>query len=250
MRYSWLRRFIVSVVIGLTAVTGAVSVRAATYYYVATNSAANGPGTAWTNAFHTIQGAVNVAVGGDTVLVTNGVYNSGGAVTPGYSLTNRACITSAITLRSVNGPSNTFIVGAVDPVSTNGPAAVRCVYLVFGAVVSGFTLTNGNSMASGSVIYDQSAGGALLHSGGTVSNCLLTGCSAYYTGGGAVCLSGGTLNNCTISGNSLANGGYFAGAGVCCYNAGGTVNNCTISGNNSHAASGGGVCCSALAAGR
>ena len=82
--------------------------RAATWY-VATNSPAGGPGTAWTNAFHTIQGAVNAAADDDTVLVTKGLYNTGGVVTPGYVLTNRVCITNAITVRSVNGPTGTFI---------------------------------------------------------------------------------------------------------------------------------------------
>lgn len=48
-----------------------LSAQAATWC-AATSSPADGPGTAWTNAFHTIQGAVNVATNGDTVLVTNG----------------------------------------------------------------------------------------------------------------------------------------------------------------------------------
>lgn len=77
--------------------------------YVWADSPADGPGTAWTNAFHTIQGAVNAAADDDTVLVTKGLYNTGGVVTPGYVLTNRVCITNAITVRSVNGPTGTFI---------------------------------------------------------------------------------------------------------------------------------------------
>ena len=55
---------------------------------------------------------MNAAASGDTVLVTNGVYSAGATVTPGYVLTNRVCITNAITVQSVNGPTNTFIVGA------------------------------------------------------------------------------------------------------------------------------------------
>jgi hypothetical protein len=80
MCYGWrFRGLMAATAIGLATLTGAFTVRAATIY-VATNSPANGPGTSWANAFHTIQGAVNVATDGDTVLVTNGTYNAGGAV--------------------------------------------------------------------------------------------------------------------------------------------------------------------------
>jgi hypothetical protein len=109
-------------VIGLVLTIGAGSVRAATFY-VATSGSASGPGTTWANAFNTIQAAVNAAASGDTVLVTNGVYAAGGAVTPGYSVSNRVCITSTITVRSVNGPTNTFI-GGTAPAGSNA-AAVR-----------------------------------------------------------------------------------------------------------------------------
>ena len=44
-------------------------------YYVWANSLSDGPGTAWSNAFWTIQGAVDAATNaGDVVLVTNGVH--------------------------------------------------------------------------------------------------------------------------------------------------------------------------------
>ena len=108
---------------------------------MATNGSASGPGTSWANAFNTIQAAVNAAASGDTVLVSNGVYSAGAKVTPGYSLTNRVYITSAITVQSVNGPTNTFIVGA----GPRGAGAIRCVYMSAG-VLAGFTLTNGNTL--------------------------------------------------------------------------------------------------------
>ena len=230
---------IATATIGLAAMTATVSVHAATLY-VSTASPADGPGTAWTNAFHTIQGAVNVATSGDTVWVTNGVYDAGGALTPGYSLSNRVYITKAITLQSMNGPANTFIVGAADPASTNGPAAVRCVYLVTNAVVSGFTLTNGNTLMSGTDYdYNQSGGGAFLDHGGTVSNCVLTGCSSYSVGSGAYCFHAGTVNNCTFTGN--AGGAQSAGGGAY-LEQGGTLNNCLLSGNSTYYRGGGAQC--------
>ena len=170
-----------------------------THYVWANSPTPTWPYTNWATAAQTIQDAVNAADVNDTVLVTNGVYATGGAVTPGYSLTNRVCITQAITVLSVNGPANTFIVGAANPSNTNGPAAVRCVYLLTNAVLSGFTLTNGNTMTSGNYYYNQSGGGVFLDNGGTVSNCLLTGCSSYESGSGAFCYYEGTVNNCSSS---------------------------------------------------
>ena len=217
---------------------GAASGHAATLY-VATDSPADGPGTTWATAFHTIQGAVNVATNGDTVWVTNGVYASGGVLTPGYSLSNRVYITQAITLQSVNGPANTFIVGAADPASTNGPAAVRCVYLVTNAIVSGFTLTNGHTLTTENYNYNDSGAGAFLDHGGTVSNCVLTGCSSYGPGSGAYLYHAGTVNNCTFTGN--AGGAQSAGGGAY-LDKGGTLNNCLLSGNSTYYRGGGAQC--------
>ena len=209
-------------------------------HYVWTNSSASAwPYTNWTTAARTIQDAVDAAMSGDTVLATNGAYAAGGAVTPGYLLTNRVCIDKAITVRSVNGPSNTTIVGTSDSSRSDGfgPAAVRCVYLASNAVVSGFTLAHGCTMSEpGDWIHDENGGGALLERGGTLTNCVLAGNSAYDSGGGVLCNYGGTLNTCTLSSNSA---GYGGGA-YCEY--GGTLNTCTFR-SNSASGYGGGVYC-------
>ena len=52
------------------------------------------PFTNWVDAANNIQAAVDVASSNDVVLVTNGVYDSGGTVTPGYAITNRVLITT------------------------------------------------------------------------------------------------------------------------------------------------------------
>ena len=200
--------------------------------YVAPGGSNVWPYGSWANAATTIQAAVSAVATGGTVWVSNGLYSAGATVTPGYALTNRVCITNAITVQSVNGPAATFIVGA----GPQGAGAVRCVYMSAG-VLSGFTLTNGYTQTSGDVTYDQSGGGALLNSGGTVSNCLLTGCSTYRYGGGACCDNGGTLNNCTLSGNSA----YEEGGGVF-FVGGGTLNNCLLYGNTASYDGGGAYC--------
>ncbi|MFH0907559.1 MAG: thrombospondin type 3 repeat-containing protein [bacterium] len=226
--------------------------------HVWTNSPENGPGTAWSNAFHTIQAAVDAAVSNDAVLVTNGVYDAGGAVTPGYALTNRVCIAKAITVESVNGREVTSIVGASDN-GTNGPAAVRCVYLEGSATLIGFTLTNGHTLAGGSYGYETAGGGAFILTNGVISSCTLSGNSAVGDGGGAFCYTGGEVNNCTLSGNTAARGGgaacYFGGlfanctltentgsGGACFFYGGGTFNNCTMTDNRSPYDGGGAYC--------
>jgi hypothetical protein len=210
--------FIAVAVVGLALTIGLGSVGAATFY-VASNGNASGPGTTWANAFNTIQAAVNAAASGDTVLVTNGIYSSGSRGTPGYVLANRVCLSTNITVQSVNGPTNTFIVGA----GPAGSSAVRCAYLSAG-VLSGFTLTNGYTRTSGDPAYDESSGGAFLDGGGTVTNCTITGCSGYWNCGGVWFEDGGTLNNCTIVSNTCP--GSDGGGGYMKY--GGTLNKCMI----------------------
>jgi len=206
-------------------------------FYVSTNGSSIVPYDSWVTAATNIQDAVDAASASDTVLVTNGIYNAGGAVTPGYALTNRICITLPITLRSMNGPDYTFIVGAADSVSSNAAASVRCVYMVENVVLDGFTLTNGHARISGDWAYDESGGGVFLDQGGTVTNCCFSGNLAEY-GGGAECYIGGTLNNCRFLGNTAEYGG-----GAECDDAG-TLNHCVLSGNVA-LSDGGGVACDA-----
>lgn len=102
--------------------------------------------------------------------------------------------------------ADTFYVFTQSP--ADGSGTVRCAYLTTGAVLSGFTLTNGAAMIVGDVYYDQSGGGVLL-TGGTLNDCLLTGNRAEF-GGGAELYTDGTLNNCTLIGNTTK----YDGGGV------------------------------------
>jgi len=205
--------------------------------YVARDSAhPTPPYTSWATAATTMQDAVDEQVPGVVeILVTNGVYQTGAREVSG--MTNRVAVTKPVTVRSVNGPDATQIVGYQVPGTRNGPAAVRCVYLANGVVLAGFTLTNGATQAGGS-------GGGVWCEGpsAVVSNCVLTGNSAGWWGGGA---SGGTLSHCTLRGNSADSGGasYYGTLDTCELTGnsagwwgggayGGTLDHCTLTGNS------------------
>ena len=200
----------------------------ATVRYVDSNSAIpTPPYTNWTSAAHVIQDAVDAALAGDEIVVTNGTYAAGGRAVGTNVLVNRVAVDKPLKLRSANGPTNTIIQGYPVPGTTNGDGAIRCVYLTNGASLSGFTLTNGATRTNGSQWNEQTGGGVWSESTAMVSNCVLVGNSASSDGGGAF---RGALNNCILTGNSaLYGGGGAAGGGeldLC------VLNNCVLTANS------------------
>lgn len=200
-------------------------------WYVSTNGNDSAAGTNWATAKLTIQGGIDASRTGDTVLVSDGVYSTGGRVVFG-SLTNRIAITKPVTVQSVNGSAVTAIHGAWHPAATNGGAAVRCAWIGNGALLAGFTLRNGATRTSGDSEHERSGGGAWCEEGGAISHCTVEGNSAHDYGGGVY---QGTLNNCIVTNNSARMGGGVFWS---------TLNNCVLSGNS--ADFGGGACYGAL----
>ena len=187
--------------------------------YVSTNGNDAADGMSWATAKATIQAGIDVANPGGLVLVSNGVYATGGAFAAG--VTNRIVITKALTVQSMNGPKVTMIEGQ----GPMGESAVRCAYVADGAKLVGFTLTKGFTRTS----YDNASSGGGIYcdsAAGIVSNCILTGNSANYGGGSFY----GTLYNCVLVGNSAASG---AGAWYS------TLYNCTLTGNSASYSVGG-----------
>jgi len=230
----------------------ALGARAATRYVNLDNPSPAAPYTNWTTAATDIQTAVDAAASGDLVLVSNGVYNTGAVAV--YGTSNRVAVTRPVTVQSLNGPGQTVIAGYQVPLWVVGGSAVRCAYLTNGAVLIGFTLTNGaTQMFAGIGNSDEhlSGGGVWCESDSAVlSNCVIVGNTADIRGGGVYY---GTLNHCTLTGNAAVLGGGAYGAALCnCTLSGNaasegggaessTLTNCTVSGN-----SGGGACEGAL----
>ncbi len=198
-------------------VLAAFNLSAATHYVSLQSTNPTPPYTDWTTAATNIQDAVDAAAPGDEIVVTNGVYQTGGRAV--YGMSNRVAVTKRVAVRSVNGPAMTHIMGS-KPI---GATAVRCVYLTNEAVLAGFTLTNGATQFTEDLDERRISGGGVWCEGlsALVSNCVLTGNAASYSGGGAFC---GTLTDCVVSGNS---GGYYGGGAYC-----DTLNACTLTGNS------------------
>jgi len=188
----------------------ASNLSAALVFVSATSPSPTPPYNSWATAAHSIQDAVNVAVPGDQVIVTNGVYPGGLA------------LNKPVNLLSLNGPEFTVIDASLVVGFDN-----RCVTLTNGASLSGFTLTQGPYPEG----YPDEGGGLwCATTNAFVTNCMIINNRARNHGGGAY---GATLYNCTLTRNNATNGsgGAYGSTLVNCTlstNLAGAVNSCTL----------------------
>src|SRR2546427_7937874 len=94
----------------------AASALAAVHYVDVNSTTATPPYTNWTTAATNIQAAVDAAVAGDEIVVTNGTYNP-------------VVVGKPLNVRSVNGPQFTTL---------DGGGFSRCATLTSGSSLSGF----------------------------------------------------------------------------------------------------------------
>ena len=131
-------------------------------------------GTSWEKAFKTIQEAVDAAGKAQKaayVRVKGGIYDEGGNEDETFKAHARVVVPANydkhLLVEAVDGPENTFIVGAPDPDTlkdaTNpgiGPKAYRCVITrSFSCGFAGFTLTNGHAHTATAGSNNDASGG-------------------------------------------------------------------------------------------
>lgn len=173
-------------------------------YYVSPWGSGVAPYDTWETASTNLEDAVSLVRNNDLVLVTNGVYNTGG--TNRFSLLHRMILTNNATIRSINGSRHTVIEGAPDPMTqTTGTDAMRAVYMSKGTL-DGFTIRRGYTDASG--IPAKTEAGGVLMLGGSLLNSHVVGNVAGGQGAGA------WLANCTVSNTLFEKNTTTNGAGI------------------------------------
>ena len=189
------------------------------------------PYTNWANAAATIQQAVDAAVPGDEIVVTNGVYATGGRAVELITGQSRGCGQAADAARASTARSSrsSRAQGARhhqrrrrDPMRISDrrrkPDRVHVDQRALRVPGDYYSQQ-----------YESSGGGLWCESTNAVaSNCVVTVNSDGYYGGGAW---GGTLDSCALIGNSTGawGGGAFYG----------TLNKCLLTGNSAGTPGGG-----------
>jgi len=162
----------------------------------------------------TIQAAIDAAVNEDIVLVGDGVYTGLGNKDLDFK-------GKAITVISVNGPTNTII---------DCEDSGRGFYFHNGegsdSIVSGFTIKNGLTTAQ----WPEGCGGGIfcISSSPVIRNCILTNNTAYEPGGGiALHDSSANIEDCVIADNDA-----HAAGGISLWESSSVnITNCIVSGN-------------------
>ena len=212
------------IVVCATAISTWVPVAGGANLYVSTSGQHNAPFSTWLDAATNIQAAVDSALIGDTIWVTNGVYGGAGAVdalSDSVSRsTNVVLVTKAIRLQSVNGPGVTII---------DGDNLYRGIQVSnANAIISGFTIKNckphgsrdgaglhiGSGMAEHLIVVSNNAalvGGGIYAKLSSLSN-IVVQFNVSSNDGGGIRIETSTIDSCIVTHNLArqAGGGIYA----------------------------------------
>jgi hypothetical protein len=229
----------------------ASTAQAATWYVVSGGTGTQ-DGSSWTNAYASIQTALDAASSGDQVWVSQGTYT--GSSSPVVTIKSGMAVYGGFA-----GTETTFDdrdLSTSHTTTIDGENARQCVDVDTTATLDGFTVTKGNNTGnSGGGIYSAGTvsnctvsdntttitypieGGGIYAESGIVTNCIIMNNSSY--SGGGISVNSGMVSNCLITGNSSI-GTYASGGGIV-VSSGGVVTNCTVSKNSSDDGNGGGI---------
>ena len=179
----------------------------------------------------TIQGAIDTAVNGDTVIVAPGTYTGTGNRDIDFK-------GKAITVRSIDPNDPDIVAGTIIDCDGTEAQPHRGFYFHShenaGSVLNGLTITNGYATYGGGIYCSSSSP--------TITNCTFTGnVASFWGGGGIFCYnSSPTITNCIFTGNSVYGDGNEGGGMLNVNNSSPMVIGCTFNGNSAYF--GGGMC--------
>src|SRR3972149_1891418 len=221
--------------------------------FIDVNATGKNDGSSWTNAYNSLQDALNAASSGDDILAAKGIYkpDQGKGITPGdrgatFQLSNGVTIKGGYAgsdeldanARNIN-VNKTILSGDLngddEPNFANNNDNSYNVVTGMGtnktAVLDGFIIKGGNANSNGGGIYNYRGSPTLI-------NCTLTGNSANGNGGGMYNdQSNPMLGDCIFNENTAGD----AGGGIYNSTSSPTFTNCTFSENT--ALNGGGIYC-------
>ena len=225
--------------------------------YVKYDATGINDGTSWSDAYPSLQSALNAVTANDDIYIARGTYKPSSAYsltnTPRYyhfELINNVGIYGGFagTETSVNqrtdfgygGANETILSGDI---GTPGLNTDNCLHVVYNpvlgitntALLDGVTITGGN--ANNASVTDEKRGGAIYLSSNspTFSNVIITGNYAIFGGGAFNTTSSAKYNNCLFFNNNADYGGAvmnFSSTSL-------VFNNCTFYGNTATTHGGG-----------
>jgi parallel beta-helix repeat protein/predicted outer membrane repeat protein len=225
-------------------------------WYVDAAVASSGDGKSWSQAFETIQEAIDAAEAGagNEIWVKQGTYSLSDRIEANKAVAIYGGFAGGETQRAQRDwQDNVTTVDGQDSVNS-------CFYVTADANIDGFTITgsSGNIGTVGGAIqcsYDSGASPTIINcifsgnsadngggiytspsSSATITNCVFSGNSAEYGGGIYVDSSSPIITSCTFSGNSTYNGGaIYIDADA---ESSPTVNDCQFRSNTAEASGG------------
>lgn len=224
--------------------------------YVKTGGNDSNTGLNWTQAYLTIQKAIEASAAGDEIWVQAGTYkptkdhlgdsNPANARRKTFYLKDGVALYGGFagteTARSQRNWS-THVTTLSGDIGTSGNDADNCYHVVLSfenpaiTILDGFTITKGNADGSGvfsissyQIYDDHGAGMQLAGSSATINNCLFFDNNADSAGGGIfLSSSSSTLTDCVFSSNQAT----FTGAGGYSIASDFTLNSCSFLNNQS-----------------